>query len=224
MSWHELSEWWINEVADDPAYEGVVTPLLLEILQPEGANTYLDLGCGEGRVMKSVSGTGAMVIGVELVQDLASAASNTAPTVIGELPELSYFRPDSVDGAYCVLVLEHIEDIESLFASVGRVVSRGGVFALVANHPIWTAPGSTPITDVDGETLWRSGGYFSGGFTDEPAGESAVRFHHRSMSDLLNSAAQAGWSLEKVLERPHHEVEDQPGIPRLLACRWRLLP
>jgi hypothetical protein len=54
------------------------------------------------------------------------------------------------------------------------------------------------------------------------AGESSVIFHHRSMSALLNAAADAGWSLQKMVEQPHHEYEEQAGIPRLLAVRWRL--
>jgi hypothetical protein len=97
------------------------------------------------------------------------------------------------------------------------------VLALVINHPIWTAPDSTPITDTDGELLWRPGEYFSTGKTEIPAGNGTVTFHHRTMASLLNSAAEAGWSLERVIERPHHEFEDQAGVPRLLACRWRLL-
>jgi hypothetical protein len=92
------------------------------------------------------------------------------------------------------------------------------------NHPVWTAPGSTPITDIDGETLWRPGAYFSPGKTTEPAGEHRVVFHHRTTAELVNSAADAGWSLERMLEAPHHDLTGQEGIPRLLACRWRLLP
>jgi hypothetical protein len=83
---------------------------------------------------------------------------------------------------------------------------------------------STPITDTDGEVFWRPGEYFSLGYTDQPAGGSTVRFHHRSMSDLLNAAARAGWALDEMIEQPHHDLEDQKGIPRLLACRWHLVP
>ncbi len=93
----------------------------------------------------------------------------------------------------------------------------------MANHPVWTAPDSSPITDTDGEILWRPGEYFSNGTTEVTAGERIVTFYHRSISVLLNAAADAGWPLEQMIERPHHEFEDQVDIPRLLACRWRLL-
>jgi len=222
MSWSELSEWWLAELASDPAYEEVVTPLFLEVFSPEIGGRYLDLGSGDGRMIKAVSERGSTVHGIELNQDLA-AHSKTA-VVVAALPDLEFLRSDSYDGAYCVLTLEHILDHQAFFAAVGRVVKSAGVLAVIMNHPVWTAPGSSPITDSDGEVLWRPGEYFSMGTTEEPAGSSTVTFYHRSTADLLNAASSSGWALEQMVERPHHDLEEQAGIPRLLACRWRLLP
>lgn len=196
--------------------------MLLDILQPQPDHTYLDLGSGEGRVMRAVSNAGAIAHGVELNPDLARLSAEAGPTSVASLPDLGFLEGDAYDGAYLVLVLEHIVDHEQLFREVARVVKPGGVMALVMNHPVWTAPESTPITDDDGEILWRPGAYFSTGSSVEPAGTKKVVFHHRTMADLVNSASAAGWSLEQMVEAPHHEFEDQIGIPRLLAVRWRL--
>jgi SAM-dependent methyltransferase len=224
VTWSELSEWWSAEIVDDPAYEEVITPLLIDILRPQSGLVYLDLGCGEGRVMRAVAGAGGSIHGVDINIELLLRAASSGPVVAGELPDLSFLRDDSYHGAYCVLVLEHIEDHVRLLEESARVVRPGGVLALVMNHPMWTAPGSTPITDFDGETLWRPGDYFSGGATLEPAGSDHIVFHHRSTAELTSAAAGAGWSLERMIEAPHHDLTDQRGIPRLMACRWRLLP
>lgn len=218
MSWSDLAEWWLSEIADDPAYPEVVTPLLADVLEPEPGRRYLDLGCGEGRVMRTLESSGAVVVGMDVNFDLAAMAGVAA---VAELPQIP-MRDSSYDGVYAVLTLEHIEDHVAFFAETARVVRPGGRLALVVNHPTWTAPESTPITDTDGEVLWRPGEYFSSGMSELAAGEGTVVFHHRSMSDLLTAAATAGWHLERMIERPHHELEDQSGIPRLLACRWRL--
>ena len=223
--WNDLEPWWREELIADTAYESVVTPLLLEVLDAPPDARLLDLGCGDGRVMRAVAADGLKVVGVELVPALARTALRNGPVVVGRLPEELPFRTASFDGAYLVLVLEHVEDHQSVFESVARVVRPGGSLSLVINHPAWTAPGSTPITDDDGEVLWRPGGYFDDqGFTEVPAGDDTVVFFHRTTASLLNSAASAGWALEVMEERPHHELDDQSGIPRLLACRWRLIP
>jgi SAM-dependent methyltransferase len=218
VSWSNLTEWWLEEVAGDPAYEQIVTPLLLEVLAPEPEASYLDVGCGEGRVMRRVTAIGATVHGVDINEQLAVRAR---PSMVADMLSLP-IRDDSYDGVYTVLTLEHVVDHELFFGEAARVTKLGGVLALVVNHPTWTAPDSTPISDSDGEVLWRPGEYFSRGSSQVPAGDGRVTFHHRSMSDLLNAAAEAGWCLQHMVERPHHEIEDQVGIPRLLACRWRL--
>jgi SAM-dependent methyltransferase len=224
MTWIDMGEWWLSELEDDPAYEEVVTPMLLDVFEPEAGSLYLDLGSGEGRVMRTMLDRGALVHGVEMNQVLATHSAETGPTVIARLPDLSYLRSDSYDGAYCVLVLEHVPDHLGLFSAAARIVKTGGTLCLVMNHPVWTAPGSTPITDSDGEVLWRPGGYFSEGFTDEPVGKATVRFHHRPLGSILNAAADTGWRLQRMVETPHHELEDQGGISRLMAIRWSLLP
>jgi SAM-dependent methyltransferase len=224
MTWSQLHEWWADEIANDPAYETVVTPLLWEVLEVTPGASYLDLGCGEGRVLRRVVERGGRPIGIELVESFATIAIGTAPTIVARLPSLSFLKGSSVDGAYCVLVLEHLPDEALFFAELARVVRPGGVLALVLNHPAWTAPDSTPITDEDGEVLWRPGRYFDRGASHVQAGPGTVTFHHRSMADLLNAASSAGWSLRVMVERPHHELADQAGIPRLLACQWQLLP
>lgn len=217
MNWSDLSDWWLEEIGTDPAYETVVTPLLIDVLRPEPGALYLDLGCGEGRVMRTVAAAGARVHGLDRTHDLALLAGSA---FVAELPDLPV-RDGVYDGVYCVLTLEHIADHRTLFAEAARATRSGGVFALVANHPVWTAPESTPITDDDGEVLWRPGDYFGDGSTEVPAGVSSVTFNHRSMSELLNAAAESGWLLEHMVEQPHHEFDDQSGIPHLLACRWR---
>jgi len=155
-----------------------------------------------------------------LSEDLVRISNSK--TAVAEVPPIP-IRDHAVDGVYSVLALEHIADHEAFFSEAARVTKPGGVMGVVINHPIWTAPESTPITDTDGEILWRPGEYFLSGSSEVPSGEYSVTFYHRSMSSLLSAAAKASWALEEMIEQPHHEYEDQAGIPRLLACRWRLL-
>jgi len=214
-----FDRWWLEELRGDPAYESIVTPLLMEVLQPQPRSRYLDLGCGEGRVMRALIAAGARAHGVDLSLSLVlEVTGHAAVADVRALP----LRSGVYDGALCVLTLEHVSDHSSVFREAARVTRPGGVFAMVLNHPVWTAPESTPITDSDGEVLWRPGEYFSTGYSVMTTDAGTVTFFHRTMSDLLNAAATAGWRLERMIELPHHEFTNQSGIPRLLACRWEL--
>lgn len=227
--WDELAGWWLDEV-DEPAYEEEVLPLFLGMLGETGESLLLDLGCGEGRVAAHVRDRGASVIGVDLNPELASVAAREMPVVLGRLPDLGWFRGDSFDGAYVVLAMEHIHDMDTLFAEAARVVRADGHLVIVLNHPVYTAPNSGPILDpTDGELFWRFGDYLTPGTTMEPAGAAQVEFVHRPVSHVLGSAAAAGWTLEAAAEQgvgeraaardpilaKHHE------IPHLMALRWR---
>lgn len=216
--WERLADWWLVEVRDT-AYEQLVTPLLMELLIGVGnEGVVADLGSGDGRVMPVVGESlDAQVVGVELVEELAFHAK--APVVVSRLPVVP-FRTGSLFGAYAVLVLDHLEDHEAFFNETARVVRPGGFLAVVSNHAIWTAPGSTPIVDSDGEILWRPGHYFDRGLSVEPADGGEVAFFHRSISDLLTAAADAGWCLARMVEKQSHLAEMDPGIPRLVGFRW----
>lgn len=228
MSWAELGEWWLREVRADPAYEEEVTPLLLDVLEPAPEAAYLDVGCGDGRIMGLVGRLGARTVGVDLNRRLLEVARRHGPVVAAELPDLGWLADEALDGAYVCLVLEHVADHRRLFAELGRVVRPGGVLAVVVNHPVFTAPGAAPVEEPDGEVLWRPGRYFSEGWTDELVDGSTVRFHHRTLGELLTAAADAGWRLRRLLEEGVGEAQivrhppygRQRHIPRLLAARW----
>lgn len=217
-------------MAGDPAYDEEVLPLALSLLDPEPNKTYLDVGCGEGRVMAAIAETGASAIGVDISPALLERAARFGETHLDDVPPISFAADDSVDGVAIVLVLEHIPDEEAVFAETARITRSGGTMALIINHPMWTAPESTPILEDDGEILWRPGRYFGVGFSEEAAGEGTVRFHHRTMSRLLGSAADAGWQLDRMVEQgvSPAQVERTPllagqeHIPRLLGVRWIL--
>lgn len=227
MTWEDLAAWWREQLGSDPNYEAEVTPLVAELLGDPAGLRVLDVGCGEGRLMGWLVASHARAFGVDVSRELLMSARLFGPVVQARLPSLGPLASGSFDAAVVSLVLEHLEDEWTLFAELGRVVRPGGSLALVINHPIYTAPRSAPIQEDD-EVLWRPGTYFGRGHTDEPAGERKVRFHHRTMADLLNAASTGGWDLDRMVEvgatdtqvAAHPPLAAQRHIPRLLGCRW----
>ena len=227
MSWDELAPWWRQELAEDPAYEADITPLALDLLAPGTGERILDVGCGEGRMMAVLTSMQVRAYGVDISADLLGSARMFGPVIRDGLPALASLREGAFDAAVVSLVLEHLEDEATFFAELGRVVRPGGRLALVINHPIFTAPESAPIQEDD-EVLWRPGGYFERGHTDEKAGEGAIRFQHRTMGELVNAASAGGWDLRRMVElgatptqiERHPALVQQRHIPRLLGVAW----
>ncbi|MCB1246840.1 MAG: methyltransferase domain-containing protein [Acidimicrobiia bacterium] len=224
--WDDIADWWRAEVADDPVYRHTIIPMY-ERLLANVVGPVMDLGCGEGQTMP-VGGSGT--IGVDSSSALLRHARGKGPVVRAAAPELGCFR-DAVFGAVgSIYLVDLLEDVGRFFGEIARVVRPAGVLVVVINHPVFTAAGSAPIADVDGEVLWRWGDYFTPGWSEEPAGHRTIRFHHRPLDMLLTTAATCGWFLDRFEEHalPPEAVASMPGyegqdsIPRLLGVRWHL--
>ena len=113
------------EVEADLAYEALVTPILFNVLEPVSGHLHFDLGAGEGRVMRAVKDRGVAVHGLDINPELAARSSDRGPAMVGEIPGLGFTSPGSCDGAYCVLVLEHIKDHVGFFWWIANNVRPG---------------------------------------------------------------------------------------------------
>jgi SAM-dependent methyltransferase len=222
--WIDHADWWLGEIADDPIYQLDVLPLAADLIGTSD-RLLLDLGCGEGQVMRATRGR---VVGCDISSKLLSRAKSAGPVVQAALPDLSWLKDSTVDLAYAVLVLEHLAD-EQIFAAASRVVRDGGALVIVMNHPAFTAEGAGPLMDPsDGEMLWRWGKYFEAAACPMETDGAAVTFYHRPLATVLNAAAEAGWMLERVVEVGFSKaaIAAEPGyvgqeqMPRLLGARW----
>lgn len=223
-NWDDLEEWWSGELEDDPAYASDVHPILLDLV-PHDPGVAMDLGCGEGQGMRLINGP---VFGCDLSLRLLARSDADGRVVRTDLPDLRWLRGGSLDTAFSVYLVDLISDHDRFFSETARVVRQGGSLIVIINHPVYTSPGSAPLLDESHEVLWRWGTYFAQGSSTEPAGEGQVEFFHRPMADLLNSAANSGWMLSRMIERglsdetiariPSYIGQEQ--IPRLLGVHW----
>lgn len=223
-SWDHISQWWVDAVRDDPTQSTDMIEVLDQMVDGTGGFT-IDLGCGEGQVMRRIGGA---VIGTDLSVDLLTHASSNAPVVCSRLPNLSWARADSFDRAIACGVIEMIEDHVALFGSAARVVRPGGHLLAVMNHPVTTAPRSEPLVDPEGEVLWKWGDYLTAAEWSQHADGHDIQLFHRPLDVLLTDAATEGWALDLMIERgPSEETlarfpefHGQRDIPSLIGLRW----
>ncbi len=223
-TWDDIAQWWVDAVGDDPRDSTDLLALVDELIVGTGGAT-IDLGCGEGQVMRHL---GPPIIGTDVSSRLVAIAATAGPVVRARLPDLGWVRTGSFDRAVCVGALEMVEDHRRLFGEIAAAVVPGGHLVVVMNHPVSSAPTSEPLIDPTGEILWRWGDYLSPGQLVQIVEQQQVVLFHRPMGELLSAAADAGWRLDRLAERAPSaqtiarfpEYRGQEQIPTVLGCRW----
>jgi SAM-dependent methyltransferase len=192
------------EVADNPLLLSARVKALQmrRMLRPEAHEPVLDLGCGSGRFALFTAERGARVIGLDLAPFFLPRAQAQVDLVVGDLRRLP-FRKGVFAAAYCLDVLEHLEEegVREVLVDARRVLQPSGRL-FVYTHAMessWLAGfqrgvnrlahwlGRRGLVDVERERMRKS---------DH---RNAIRSHEH----FAALAAEAGLS---VLQRRYYNV------------------
>lgn len=230
--WEAHADWWQREFTDgvDPEYTEQIIPLVVEWTR--GFDRVLEVGTGEGQVARAiVASNGAEVVGIDpTVNQIEEAIRRGGGVTYHRAGAESLpFDDDSFDAVVCCLVFEHIDAVDEALAEVARVLRPGGRFVFCLNHPLLQTPGSGWIDDqmIDPpEQYWRIGPYLlEQAVVEEVEKDVYIRFVHRPLSRYVNTMADAGLMLERMIEPapPQGFIDRAPEytevttIPRLLT-------
>jgi SAM-dependent methyltransferase len=233
-TWERHAAWWQKEFTEgaDVEYEEQILPLAASHLA--GAESVLDLGCGEGQIARlAVAGGAAPAIGVDGSAAQIEEAVRRAggPAYVRGRAERLPFPDSSFDAIVTCLVLEHLADLDAALDEVARVLAPGGRFVLFTNHPLFQTPGSGWIDDQvldPPEQYWRVGPYLPESVTDEEVdADVSLPFFHRPLSRYVNGLAARGLLITHMDEpapppgfvAAAPEYEGAATIPRLLLLR-----
>jgi len=222
--WDVIAPWWIEVVREESRDSSDLIDVVDDLIVGTSGTT-IDLGCGEGQVMRHL---GPPIIGTDVSAQLLASAVDAGPVVRARLPDLGWVRSGSFDRALCVGVIEMVADHRRLFAEIAAAVRPAGHLVAVMNHPVSTSPASEPLIDATGDVLWQWGEYLSPGELVQTVEEQKIVLFHRPMGELLSAAADAGWRLDQLIERGPSaltvarftEYLGQEHIPTVLGCRW----
>ncbi len=104
-----------------------IVKTLLGLLTPNGNGVYLDVACGSGNYTDALAKSGLHIEGIDISEEMLSKAKIKNPAIKwhqGDAKALP-FEDNSFEGAVCTLATHHIQDIETAFKEIYRVIDKG---------------------------------------------------------------------------------------------------
>ena len=202
-------------------------PRFLEIVPPPGDLT-LDVGCGEGRMARILTGLGHRVVPIDASPTMATFTTThdrALPAVVADAVSLPF--PSAVaDQAVAFMSLQDVDDLVGATAELARVTRAGGVLCLAILHPITTAgeheddsiESSFVLTHPYSEPRRLVDRVERDGFTME--------FHsmHRPLAAYTDALHDAGFVIDLIREPVPDDdaIEQFPRLGRQYRFPWYL--
>ena len=203
-SWTRNARPWTTAVREQQieSRKLVTDAAILDTIVAAAPSSVLDVGCGEGWLVRELTRRGIAATGVDVVPELITAAQRAGG---GDFRVASY--EDIARGALRVsvdLVVANFsligkESVEGLVAAARDLVTTGGSLVIQTLHPV-VAAGDTY------EDGWRRGSWdgFSSEFTD-PA-----PWYFRTIASWVRLLVASRWRLIDVRE-PLHPATNRPA-------------
>jgi malonyl-CoA O-methyltransferase len=158
-------------------------PAVRALFGPVASKRALDLGCGTGRHTLALAEAGAQVTALDQSPEMMTLAQrklqgHAVEWILHGLPDPLPFPDGMFALAVAGLVVEHIANLQALLRETARILCPGGRLVLSCLHPDRTAAGQR-ARFIDPQTGVRR----------------PITTYHRSITDYLAAAAQAGLTL-----------------------------
>lgn len=166
-SWQKNAAAWIQAIRRNEIQSRiqVTNQAIIDTILRLKPNSVLDIGCGEGWLVRELSQHGMDVLGVDAIPELIDYAGQSGA---GRFKTLAYAQLDKAelqetfDLALANFSLLGEESVTDLFQTLPDLLNPNGYFVVQTLHPL-TANGDAPYQDG-----WRQGSWegFSDRFCD----------------------------------------------------------
>jgi len=220
-SWESNAGRWARVVRDGaiPSRRRGSDDAILSAVRDSGARTVLDLGCGEGWLVRALAAAGLAVTGVDGSAALIAAAREKEAAGAGPAPDFRHLGygaitadPSACGGPFDGIVANFSllgRDVRPLLAALGQILTDDGALLIQTPHPLSDSEGY-----VDG---WREESFRPLLDHAVAAGEGAwtpMPWYFRTLESWVRLLADAGFRLRDLREPRSAEAgPDGPPLP-----------
>ena len=203
--WHDNAAPWTRAVREGriASRRQVTDAAITRSIRTLAPRSAIDLGCGEGWLVRAMAGAGIDALGVDAVPELVEQARRSGG---GRFVAMDYAQVAAggldarAEVVVCNFSLLGGESVDRLLRAVPALLHDGGTLLIQTLHP-WTACGDAPYRDG-----WRDGSWAGCG---EGFGDAAP-WYFRSMAGWMAGFRDAGLALVG-LEEPLHPDTGRPA-------------
>lgn len=174
----------------------VTDQAIIDAVLSRAPRSVLDIGCGEGWLVRELAARNMQVIGTDAIPGLVEEARRAGG---GDFHALSYEEMAagklkvSVGVVVCNFALIGKESVESAFMAASSLLNSNGAFIVQTLHPIM-ACGDLPYQDG-----WREGSW--AGFS--PAFSNPAPWYFRTLESWIKLFVHHGFRLREIREPLH---------------------
>jgi len=210
-SWRKNASPWTDAVRGNQIESRtlVTNQAIIEAVLSRAPRTVLDIGCGEGWLIRSLAELGILATGVDVVPELIEQATRAGG---GEFRVASYEQIAAgeldikVDVVVANFSLIGKESVEGVVRRAPQLLTDGGALVIQTLHPVVAGAG---LPYEDG---WRSGSW--AGFSDEFS--DPAPWYFRTLESWKSLLRDAGFQTIDVRE-PIHPGTGQPASVIFIA-------
>jgi 2-polyprenyl-3-methyl-5-hydroxy-6-metoxy-1,4-benzoquinol methylase len=196
-SWRKNSSQWSEAVRGGhiESRKLITNKAIVEAVLSHSPDSVLDIGCGEGWLIRELASRVPNLVGVDVVPDLIEQAEKAGG---GRFLVASYgdIAAGAVEGSFDVVVCNFSllgkESVETLFEAIPANLKAGGVFIVQTPHPV----AASDLPYIDG---WRDGSWagFGPDFVD-PA-----PWYFRTLGSWVALFSDNGFQIREMHEPIH---------------------
>jgi ubiquinone/menaquinone biosynthesis C-methylase UbiE len=195
----------------------------LELLPPAGVLT-VDVGCGEGRLVRDLKSSGHKIIGIDIAENSIALACEADPS--GDYRVADAARLPLADSCADLVVsfmcLQDVDELDTVVAEIARILQPGKQTCLAIVHPLNSA-GTFRTEDEDSEFVIKGSYLEDFRYSDTLTRDGLeMTFHscHRSLETYSRALEKSGLLIEAIREHP----VPNDAAPDQRSKRWQRLP
>ncbi len=231
-SWDPVADWYTGWVGPSGSehHRRLAIPAVIELLDLQGGERVLDIGCGPGVLAPHIVEAGAHYTGIDASPRMLRFArrhhGGSGVFLTGDairLMDHPALSEKQFDAAVFMLSIQDIDPLEVALEQASRALRRGGRMVLLMTHPCFRVPRQSGWGWDDGRRLrYRRVDRYLTPLTVPMksygrGGGGATRTHHRPLESYMNALGSLGLAIDGVREIPTYKA-GEPG-PRGKAER-----